>query len=42
MNCSFENENARDVFMNEVKFENEIQEMFETNLGHQIEFYFLK
>ncbi len=36
MNCFFENENAYDIFMNEVKFENKIQEMFETNLSHQI------
>ncbi len=40
MNCSFENENACDIFMNEVKFENKIQEMFETNQGHEIEFVF--
>jgi hypothetical protein len=40
MNCSFANQNACDVFMNEVKFENEIQEMFEINLSHQLDFFF--
>jgi hypothetical protein len=40
MNCSFENENACDVFINEVKFENEIQEILETNLSHYIDFFF--